>query len=66
MPENCSCGCGYEIGSPDFIRLHVETEDEQIQREAIEQYNAEQEAMKAYYESLPEAHPGICGCVECN
>jgi len=62
----CSCGCGYEVGSLEFIRFHVETEEEQIQREALEQYDAEQQAMKEYYGNLPEPHPIICGCVECN
>lgn len=46
----CACGCGYRIGSLEFIRFHVETEQEQAQREANEQYVAEQEAMREDYE----------------
>ena len=61
----CSCGCGFKIGSLEFIRLHVETEQEQIQREASEQYAAEQEAMREYYEQRNSGHsPGSCFCTE--
>lgn len=34
--------------------------------EALEQYHAEQEANKEYYESLPPEHPFSCNCTECN
>ncbi len=61
----CSCGCGYKVGSIEFIRLHVETEQEQIQREAYSQYVAEQEAMREYYEQQSSGHsPSSCFCTE--
>ncbi len=41
----CDCGCGFEVGSLPFIRLHVESEQEEAQRLASEQHLAEQEAM---------------------
>ena len=63
--NTCSCGCNFEIGSPEFIRLHVESQEEQEQREALEQYNAEQNAQAEYYANMPEPH-SMCGCVECN
>ncbi len=60
----CNCGCGYEVGSLEFIRLHVETEQE-AQREANEQYAAEQEAMREYYEVRNSNHsPSSCFCTE--
>lgn len=46
----CSCGCGNKVGSLAFIRLHVESEEEQARREAVEQERAEQQAMKEYYQ----------------
>ena len=45
----CSCGCGFEVGSPEFMRLHVESQEEQERRVATEQYNAEQEAQAEDY-----------------
>ncbi len=39
----CDCGCGFETGSLEFIRLHVESEEEQDRRLASE-HLAEQEA----------------------
>lgn len=61
----CNCGCGYETGSLEFIRFHVETEQEQVQRAANEQYAAEQEAMREYYEERNQGHnPSSCFCTE--
>ena len=61
----CSCGCGFKIGSLEFIRFHVETEQEQAQREANEQYAAEQEAMREYYEERNNGHnSSSCFCTE--
>lgn len=59
----CSCGCGFEIGSLEFIRLHVETEEEQIQRESMERYYAEEEASQQLYEEeMHTRHPFGCNC----
>ena len=40
----CDCGCGFEVGSLEFIRLHVESEEEAEHRYAAEQELAENEA----------------------
>ena len=62
----CSCGCGNKIGSLAFIRLHVESEQEEVQREAVEQYEAEQQAKKEYYEEQENKHPWNCFCTRCD
>lgn len=65
--NTCDCGCGFKIGSLEFIRLHVESQEEQEQREALEQYNAEQEASKQMHEEqMQTQHPQMCNCPECN
>ena len=46
------------------IFIHYLMEEWKI--EALEQYNAEQEALKEYYNSLPEPHKFGCNCPECN
>ncbi len=66
MIDYCSCGCGYKIGSLDFIRFHVESEQEQAQREAVEQHEAEQQATKEYYEGQENKHPRSCFCTRCD
>lgn len=63
----CDCGCGYEIGSQEFIRLHIESKEEQVQREATEQYDAERQASRELQEEIESSkHSSVCGCVECN
>ncbi len=37
----CSCGCGFEIGGLNFIRLHVESQEEAEQREIMQQEHEE-------------------------
>jgi len=59
----CSCGCGYQVNSKDFIRFHVESEQEQAQREACEQFEAEQEVMREQWEEEQNDHSaGSCFC----
>lgn len=41
--SECECGCGFEVGSLEFIRLHVESEEEEEHRCASEQESAENE-----------------------
>lgn len=62
----CSCGCGFSVGSLPFIRLHVESEEEQDRRVAIEEYNAEQaEIERLHLEEEREDHdPRHCFCTE--
>lgn len=63
----CNCGCGFAVGSLSFIRLHVETELEQEQREVYEQYNAEQDAMRLDHEEEErrQSHnPSTCFCTK--
>ncbi len=62
----CSCGCRLELGSLEFMRLHVESEEEMNDRLESEQRLAEQEAQAECYAEMSEPHPSICGCVECN
>lgn len=66
--DYCSCGCGNKIGSENFIRLHVESAQEQAQREAMEQEKAEQQASEELYrEQIGEGrHPWGCFCVRCD
>lgn len=59
--NTCSCRCGFTIGSMEFIRLHVESQEEQDQRLAVEQ-----EAQAEYYADMPEPHLIMCNCTECN
>lgn len=66
MIDYCSCGCGHKIGSLDFIRLHVESEQEQTQREAVEQHEAEQQVTKEYYEGQENKHSWGCFCTRCD
>lgn len=63
--NTCNCECGFEIGSLEFIRLHVESQDEENYRLAAEQHLAEQEAQADCYEES-EHHPMMCNCVVCN
>ena len=42
----CDCGCGFKVGSPEFIHLHVESKVEREQRETCEQYQTEQDALE--------------------
>lgn len=57
-----TCGCGFEIGSLEFIRLHVESQEEENDRLAAEQHLAEQEAQADYYANMSEeSHPTMCG-----
>lgn len=60
--EDCKCGCGYRIGSEDFIRFHVESEEEYEKRKAVEQYEAEQEAMRESYEEQNDHSAASCFC----
>lgn len=64
----CSCGCGNQVGSLGFIRLHVESEQEQAQREAVEQEEAERQVNEELYrEQIEEGrHPWGCFCVRCD
>jgi len=55
----CDCGCGFRIGSLEFVRLYVESEEEQNQRETLEQYEAEREEKTLQ-------HSFACNCTECN
>jgi len=64
--NKCSCGCGFELGSLEFMRLHIESEEEMNDRLESEQRLAEQEAQAEYYANMPEPHEMMCGCVECN
>ena len=62
---DCDANCGFEIGSLEFIRFHVESEEEQEHRLASEQHLAEQEVMQDIQDNL-KPHGFVCGCVECN
>lgn len=63
----CDCGCGFRIGSLEFVRLHVESEEEQEQREALEQYEEELNATRQIYEEEEtQQHSFTCNCTECN
>jgi|APSaa5957512493_1039668.scaffolds.fasta_scaffold147243_1 hypothetical protein len=64
--STCECGCGNTIGSPKFIRLHVESEEEQEQRFVAEAHLTEQEVQIRCSENMLESHVKMCNCTECN
>jgi len=67
MINYCSCGCGNQVGGLAFIRLHVESEQEQAQREVIEQDEAERQVNEELYrEQIEDRHSWGCFCVRCD
>lgn len=49
----CDCGCGYQIGSEDFIKFHVPDYDDYIRSDDPDEY-----AVKTHI------HSSQCFCAE--